>query len=386
MTDCPPELVSARWIDEAAALDEVISSARSEPRYALDTEFHRERSYYPKLALVQIAWANEIALIDPLRLDPHALVDLFEGPGTAVLHAAQQDLDVLNHACGSVPARIVDTQLAAGFVGYSTPSLSSLVSSELRLRLPKADRLTDWLRRPLSGDQKTYAAADVAHLFELYDALADRLTSLGRLDWALAECEELRTRPVGPIDPDQAWLRLKDVRTLRRNARGVARTVAAWRERRAARTDTPVRSVLPDLAVLAIAQRAPRTQGELRSCRGVDERHTRLATEILAAVAEGREMPVDLPERDEEELDRTLRPAVTLVSAWVSQLARQQQIDTTLLATRADLIALLGGAAEARLAHGWRAEVLGDDVKRLVAGEAALSFDGHGGLRLIDLG
>ena len=119
----------------------------------------------------------------------------------------------------------------------------------------------------------------------------------------------------------------------------------------------------------------------------MDERHSRgnLSQEILEAVAHGRQHPADLPERDDEDLDRTLRPAVTLVSAWVSQLARQQRIDTTLLATRADLVALLRGDAEARLAHGWRAEVLGDDVKRLVAGEAALSFDGHAGLRLIDL-
>ena len=166
----------------------------------------------------------------------------------------------------------------------------------------------------------------------------------------------------------------------------MARAVAAWRERRAARTDVPVRTVLPDLAILAIAQRAPRTQAELRSCRGVDDRHIRRAPEILEAVAEGRDRPVELPERDEDELDRALRPAVTLVSAWVSQLARQQQIDTTLLATRADLVALLRGDADARLAHGWRAEVLGDDVKRLVAGDAALSFDGDGGLRLIELG
>ncbi len=153
-----------------------------------------------------------------------------------MLHAAQQDLEVLTHACGAVPARLFDTQLVAGFLGHSTPSLSSLVSGELQIRLPKADRLTDWLRRPLSEDQKTYAASDVAHLFELYDGLAAQLEELGRLDWALAECEELRTRPVGPSDPDDAWLRLKDVRTLKRHARGVAEAVAAWRERRAART------------------------------------------------------------------------------------------------------------------------------------------------------
>jgi len=377
----------ARWVDDDDALRAVVAGALEADRYALDTEFHRERSYYPKLALVQLAWEDQLALVDPLAADPRLLVPLFQGPGLAVLHAAQQDLDVLTHACGAVPARLADTQLIAGFLGHSTPSLSSLVSGELQIRLPKSDRLTDWLRRPLSEDQKTYAASDVAHLFALYDGLAAQLEELGRLDWALAECEELRIRPVGPSDPDDAWLRLKDVRTLKRHARGVAKSVAAWRERRAARTDTPVRSVLPDLAVLAIAQRAPHDAHDLRGCRGVDERHSRgaLSQEILDAVEIGRAHPVDPPHRDEEDLDRSLRPAVTLVSAWVSQLAHQQRIDTTLLSTRSDLVALLRGDAKARLAEGWRAEVLGDDVKRLVAGDAALSFDGRGGLRLIAL-
>jgi len=383
--DGHPQPAPARWVADPDALDEVVGAAGAAPRYALDTEFHRERSYYPKLALVQIAWADQIALVDPLEVDPHLLAPLLDGPARAVLHAAQQDLDVLTHACGTVPAQMVDTQLIAGFVGYSTPSLMSLVGAELGLRLPKADRLTDWLRRPLTEDQRIYAASDVAHLFELYDRLEARLVAEGRLEWALDGCEDLRSRPVGPVAPDAAWLRLKDVRGLKRQARGVARAVAAWRERRAARLDTPVRSVLPDLAVLAIAQRAPRTMAELRSCRGVDDRHLRLGEEILAAVEEGRDRPVDLPEREEDEVERTLRPAVTLVSAWVSQLARQQHLDTSLLATRADLVALLAGAPEARLASGWRAQVLGEDVKRLVAGEAALSFDGAGGLRLIDL-
>ena len=382
-----PQSRAARWVDDTDTLRSVVASAAAQPRYALDTEFHRERSYYPKLALVQIAWADELVLIDPLAADVKELVPLFHGPGLAVLHAAQQDLDVLTHAVGAIPARLFDTQVAAGFVGYGTPSLSALLQGELGVTPAKGDRLTDWLRRPLTADQRLYAASDVAHLFDLYDRLAAELDELGRLDWALAECEELRTRPVGPNDPNSAWLRLKDVRTLKRQSRGVAKAVAAWREQRAARTDTPARSVLPDLAVLAVAQRAPHNAQELRSCRGVDERHSRgqLCQEILTAVEDGRQHPVDAPERDDEDLDRSLRPAVTLVSAWVSQLARQQRIDTTLLATRADLVSLLRGDAGARLAHGWRAEVLGDDVKRLVAGEAALSFDGRGSLRLIDL-
>jgi ribonuclease D len=163
--------------------------------------------------------------------------------------------------------------------------------------------------------------------------------------------------------------------------------VAAWRERRAAELDVPVRFVLSDLAVLGIAQRPPASPEDLRVTRGVEDRHARGATgaEILAAVADGLANPVALPESNGELLERNLRPAVTLVSAWVSQLARDQEIDTSLLATRADLVELLKLDPEARLAHGWRAEMVGDDLRHLVEGRAALAFDGKGGLKLLHL-
>ena len=378
---------TARVVADASSLDELLGVLAGEPRYALDTEFHRERTYHPKVALVQFAWPGGIALVDPLAVDIRPLATLFRGPGLAVIHAAQQDLDVLTRACGAVPSRLFDTQLAAGFLGHATPSLGNLLSAELGVKLPKADRLSDWLRRPLSAGQEEYAAADVAHLLELHDRLVVQLESLGRLAWAEAECEELRVRPTGPGDPYDAWLKLKDVRTLRGRSRGVARAVAAWRERRAAELDLPVRFVLPDLAVLGIAQRPPTTTEELRQTRGVEERHARgsTANELLAAVREGLTHPVDLPETNGEELDRQLRPAVTLVSAWVSQLARDQRIDTALLATRADLVDLLRGDPDARLSHGWRAATVGEDIRHLVEGEAALAFDGRGGLRLLKL-
>jgi ribonuclease D len=365
----------------------LVAEVAREPRYAVDTEFHRERSYYPRLALLQIAWRDQIALVDPLAVDVAPLTTVLEGSGVAVLHAAQQDLEVLARACGCIPAHLVDTQLLAGFVGQSTPSLQSLLAAELGVALPKADRLTDWLARPLTAEQIAYAAADVAHLLALHDRLMLRLEDLGRLEWALDECELMRTRPVGPVAPELAWTRLKDARTLKRSARGIARELASWRESRAARTDTPVRSVLPDLAVLAIAQRAPRSTDELRACRGVEERHWRgnLGQEILAAVERGRGTDADLPDRGEDDLDRTLRPVVALASAWVGQVARQRRLDPSLLATRADLVALLRGDADARLATGWRGAMLGDDVKRLVAGEAALAYESGVGLRLVSL-
>jgi ribonuclease D len=339
------------------------------------------------LALVQILGAGEIVLIDPLACDLTPLRTLFASQSLAVLHAAQQDLDVLTHAVGAVPVRMYDTQLAAGFCGYSTPSLVSLLQSELKVTAAKGDRLTDWLRRPLTDDQCDYAASDVAHLFDLHDALDAQLVADGRTQWVRDACEELLRKPVSGTDPDMAWTRLKDVRVLKPRARSVARSVAAWRERRAMSLDSPVRQVLPDLAILGIAQKQPRTLQELSHARGVDERHTRgtIGKELLEAVLEGAASEAGLPAPDGDDLDRALRPAVTLVSAWVSEVGRRERIDASLLATRHDLVAFLRGDADARLAVGWRHDLLGEGIRRLVAGEAALTFDGTGGLNLIDV-
>jgi len=377
-----------RWIAERAELEDLLEQLCSVPRYAIDTEFHRERTYYPRLALVQLAWPGGLVLVDPLAVDPSPLGRLFECGSLAVAHAAQQDLDVLAHAVGAIPAHLYDTQIAAGFVGYGTPSLVSLVQGELGFMPAKGDRLTDWLRRPLTETQQEYAASDVAYLLDLHDRLDTRLESLGRRAWVDAACEELRTRPTGGVDPDMAWARLKDARSLRPRSRAVAQAVAGWRERTAMATDTPVRQVLPDLAVLGIAQRQPTTVDELAQSRGVDERHRRgkIARELLAAVEAGRraEPPAALGSVDD--LERNMRPAITLISAWVSQVARDERIDTALLATRSDLVAFLRGDPDARLANGWRNELLGEGVGRLVHGHAGLTFDGEGALRLTDVG
>jgi len=382
---------TARWIDSDAELAEVVAELVTVERYAIDTEFHRERTYYPALALVQLAWevpgGQEVVLVDPLGVDVHQFVDLFQSDAEAVFHAAQQDLDVLTSAVGAIPTRIFDTQIAAGFVGYGTPSLVSLVQGELGETVAKGDRLTDWLRRPLSDAQREYAAADVVYLLELERRLLAQLAELDRVEWAIEACEELRRRPTGAGEPLDAWTRLKDVKGLRPRSRAVAQAVAAWRERTAASRNVPVRQVLPDLAILGIAQRRPTSDKELSQARGVDDRFNRgkIAAQLLEAVAAGNaaDPPDPLPSADD--LERDLRPAVTLVSAWVSQVAKQARVDTAMLATRADLIAFLSGDPDARLRHGWRAELSGEGIDRLVSGRSALTFDRGAGLKLVDL-
>jgi ribonuclease D len=376
---------SYELVDTDEGLRDIVTALLSQPAYALDTEFHREKTYFPKVALVQIAWEGDLVLIDPVGLDLTPLAEVLDGDAMAVLHAADQDLEVLDLACRTVPRRLFDTQIAAGFLGMATPSLGAVYERELGLRLPKADRLTDWLRRPLTDDQLQYAASDVAHLLDVHAGLTRKLTERGRLQWALDECEQLRLRQRGGRDPDDAWRRIKEARSLRGPARSVARAVAGWRERRAAELDLPVRYVMPDLAVVSIAQRPPSSVRQLREIRGLDDRHLKqeVANRLLEAIAEARADSTPAPEEVPlPELDRELRPAVTLVSAWISQLARDLEIDTTLLATRTDLEMLLRGAPDARLATGWRSDIVGEPIRKLVSGEAALAFGGHGQLVL----
>ncbi len=187
-----PELIT-----EPEALLDAVIAASGEPRYAIDTEFHRERTYFPQVALVQLAWADQTVLIDPLAIDLAPLGELLDGPGQCIFHAGTQDLEVLDLACGTVPKNIFDTQIAAGFLGLSSGSLASLLDRYMNIALAKGDRLTDWLQRPLTDAQLLYAAADVDNLLELTDILSAELVTLGRLDWALDESRLLLDRP-GP--------------------------------------------------------------------------------------------------------------------------------------------------------------------------------------------
>ena len=392
MTDRPD--ITYDWIESDNDLIEFTQEALTESHFYLDTEFHREKTYFPQLALVQIATSQRIVIIDPLMVDMKLLRPLFDGPGMCVLHAAQQDLDVMAQSCGYIPSRMLDTQLCAGFLGYSQPSLASLLQSYLKVIVPKGDRLTDWLRRPLTKDQLTYAASDVAYLAEMSNIIFNELEARGRMQWATDACEELRIRPTGPNPPEDAWLRVKDVRTLKGRSRWVAQAIAEWRENRAMDLDLPPRHVLSDIAILGIAQKAPRTADDMMQSRGVDHRHVNgpqgraLLEAVQLGIENSSQGELSFPSHDGDDLDKSMRPAATLVSAWVTELARQSSLDAGLLGTRKDINDLLGGAPGARMSEGWRAEIVGRDIEDLVAGRKALTFtkeNGGNGLRLVDV-
>ena len=334
---------------------------------------------------MQLAWPGRVLLLDPQAASAEPLTGLLESPATAVMHAPDQDLEILQQTLGRGPSRLFDTQTAAGFCGMRSPSLRDLLDRFLNVRLQKGDRLTDWLRRPLQPDQLDYAAADVVHLLELHDRLQGSLTSRGRLAWCEEECEKLRARDWGRRPPEDAWQRVRELRRLPKRSLPLAVAVAAWREQRAARLDLPPRYVLSDLAMAALAQNPPLSRAALDAVRGVDRRALAgtPGEELLEAVAEAQRNPPEVsPARAPASGRSRLQPVVALVSSWLSQAAGDDDLDPALVATRADIEAFLQGDTDNRLAQGWRYEYFGARIEQLAAGRAAVALEPSGALRL----
>ena len=373
-----------RWIADDTALAEVVAVLGDQAEYALDTEFMAERTYWPRLCLIQVAWRGGVALIDPLAVDVTALEPVLRSDALLVTHAGGSDLPIVERAVGARPARLFDVQVAAGFVGLGQPSLAFLVQHFLSRRLDKGDRLTDWSKRPLADTALSYAADDVAHLLDLADAIGERLDALGRRAWAVDECDELRTLSRGD-DPDTAWWRIKGARSLKDEYAGIAQSVAAWRELRARRIDIPARFVLSDLALTAVVSKPPRTADQVLALRGANGLKGDAVAELLAAIEAGRALPADAvrrPPRNDERADR--ESAVAILAAWAGNVAAAEHLDPKLLATRDDVTNLVYGRPS-RLDHGWRGELAGAPLRRLLSGETALRIaDGGRRLEAID--
>jgi len=374
-----PDDSGYRIVETDEALDDVVDQLLDTDRYAIDTEFHRERTYYPQLALIQIAWPGDLVLIDPIAIDPGPLAEVFRTDVEAVLHASSQDLEVLELATGAAPSRIFDTQIAAAFVGMRTPSLASLHDQLLGLKLPKANRLTDWLRRPLEPAQQVYAASDVEHLLEIQDILIEQLEASGRLGWADDECELVRQKGLSVRNPQEAWLRIKEARSLGARARTAAQQLATWREETAQERNIPVRHVLPDLAIVALAQKAPTDAVDVSKTRGMERRSVskRDAAEIVRVIAAAKDMDPPQAQPRKSSGGPDLRPAVTLIAAWMSQYADDMNLDPAMLGSRNDIEEFVR-SGNSRLAHGWRHDLVGSPIRSLLAGDAAVAFDGDG--------
>ena len=372
------ELIDTEVVDDQAGLISIVEELSNSDIYAIDTEFHREKTYFAKLALIQLRWSDRLAIIDPLNLDLSVLSKIFHSNSVAVFHAGSQDLEILHRAAGAVPRSIFDTQIAAGFLGMRTPSLSSLHENLLGLKLTKGDRLTDWLQRPLKESQLQYAASDVRYLLELHQVLTERLIKLKRYEWAEAEFVTFLEKRQKVIDPKDAWQRIKEAKHLNKQARGVAQALAEWRELAAQKNDIPIRYIMSDLALVGIAQRKPTKLSDLKNIRGFDyaQYQKEKGQHLLKIVEKGLKAdPVPSLKSRKKSLPPEMRPAVTLLSAWLSQFATDQNIDPALLGSRSDIEELLRGESDSRLQVGWRHEEVGEQVDNLLKGKSSLSFE-----------
>jgi ribonuclease D len=365
------------WIADQTELDALVDELSDANAYALDTEFHRERTYLPQLAVVQLATLDRIALIDALAVDVRPLGRAFDTDAICVMHAGSQDLEILELETGTVPKRMFDTQIAALFCGYRTSSLGKLVEGFLDVQLDKSSQLSDWTRRPLPDADLHYAASDVAHLLDLRDTLIGRLADRGRLEWAEEEIERLRSKDRTPPDPATLWWKLRGKTKLNGRARGVAQELTAWRDEVAKGQNRPPRTVLSDMALLALAQRPARNVEQLKAVRNLDLRRFKQTDQLLAAIQRGSQLPKDsvrLPPRKPEDLPN-VDGVIALCLAWLAQRASEEELDMSVLGTRDDVTRLVLHQAS-RLSDGWRDTLVGGELRAIIDGTAGLRVDG----------
>ena len=351
----------------------------------IDTEFMREKTYWPILCLVQLAAPDEARAVDALApgIDLGPLFDLMaDGNVLKVFHAARQDLEIFHHLSGRLPAPVFDTQVAAMVCGFGdSVGYEALVTKLVNAKIDKGSRFTDWTLRPLSGRQVDYALADVVHLRPAYEKLAKKLHGNGRESWLEEEMAVLTDPATYEGEPLEAFRRIK-TRSADSRVLAVLREVAAWREAEAQRRDVPRNRVLRDEALVEIAHHTPATAKELSRTRGLGAKlaNGSYGERILDAVQKGLAVPRDdRPEpKAQARLPRGLGPVVDLLKVLLKMKSEDSHVATKLLASAADIerIAAFGEKADVKALKGWRREVFGDDALRLRAGEVSLAVAG----------
>lgn len=366
------------YVSTPSELAEFCERASSSRVLAVDTEFLREKTYYPRLCLVQVAAGDEIAAVDPILIDDLTpLKALLEDPSvTKVFHACSQDIEVLLDGLGCACAPVFDTQVAAAFLGMRQQvSYGSLVDAYCGIHLPKAESLTDWSRRPLDPEQLAYAEDDVRYLPGIYETMMSRLIELDRLSWVEPEMAELADPARVRRDPREAFLRLRRSGSLTRRQLAVAREVCAWREEVAARRDVPRKWVISDEVAVEVCKRAPTSLERLRRIRGIDQLGERDGARLVAAVGRGLACPAE----ECPKVTRHARPSaetesvIDLMYAVLRLVSERSGVATQLIATRDDLLDFVSDRERARLSRSWRWELAGRTLDRLLAGEVGLT-------------
>ena len=362
-------------------LESACTEWRREPFVTIDTEFIREKTYYPQLCLVQVAGESRAACIDPLApgIDLSPLFALMADTNVLkVFHACRQDLEIFYEAMREMPAPVFDTQVAAMVLGFGeSVSYETLAAKLAGATIDKSSRFTDWARRPLSEKQLTYALSDVTHLRTAYLKLKEKIDAKGRAEWIAEEMAEQVKPSHYANDPNLAWRRL---RLRSRSPRQLAflREVAKWRELEAQRHDIPRGRLVKDDTLVEIASSAPKTLAELQDVRGLGNHLSANKTHgIMAALDAARTLdPADYPEIPERKpLPPRREGLLDLLRTVLKITCDAEDVAQKLVADREDLEDMLLGKTDVPFLHGWRYEIFGQHAEALMQGRLAITHD-----------
>jgi ribonuclease D len=371
-------------ITTTAELAVFCAKLKGQPFVAVDTEFMRETTYWPKLCLIQAAAGSAEACIDPLAegLDLEPFLEIMRDESILkVFHAARQDVEIFNNL-NAMPKPLFDTQVAGMAAGFGEQiAYDALVRQMLKIELDKSSRFTDWARRPLSDNQLTYALADVTHLAALYPILRERLEKDGRIAWVTDEMANLTDPAVYDVEPENAWKRLRP-RKHAAKYMAVYKAVAAWRERTAQSRDQPRGRILKDEAIDEVATQAPTDADQLDRLRSVPKGFSgsRFGPDLLAAIREALKDPeayAPVVERSRTAASPAAGAVVELLKVLLKARAEEAGVASKLIATVSDLELIANDdEAETSALKGWRRDAFGEDALKLKRGELALVLDG----------
>ncbi len=371
--------MTIQYIDTTEKLDALCRQVLQESWIALDTEFLREKTYYPQFCLLQIAAPDWVACVDPLALDN--LDNLFEAiyqPNIIkVLHSSRQDLEIFYQLTGKVPGPIFDTQIAAPLLGFQeNPGYAMLVSSFLNINLSKAHTRTDWTERPLSAAQIQYAADDVIYLCQIYQIMCEQLQQLGRLHWLDNDFKQLNDTELYQISPANAWFKIKGKNKLTGKQLSIVQTLSEWREATAQSVNKPRNWLIRDDMLLELAKLQPVNVGELAKVRNINERLVnRYGSVICQLIDEARQRaPIPLHEKGKPpKKTQQIEAVLDVLTAVVRIRAEENSLNPVVLATRKDLEELLY-QEDSPVLHGWRFSMVGEELQCLLSGRCSLNL------------
>ncbi len=372
--------MTIQYIDSPEQLPLLCEQISREPWIALDTEFLREKTYYPKFCLLQIAAPGWVACIDPLAIvDLSSLFAAIYNPTiTKVLHSCRQDLEIFYQLTGRIPQPIFDTQIAAPLLGFQeNPGYAMLVSSFLNINLNKAHTRTDWSKRPLSQDQIQYAADDVIYLCKIYAMMCEQLEKLGRLNWLESDFAALDNPELYQLSPENAWLKLRGKNKLTGRQLSILQTLSEWRERTAQTEDKPRNWLFPDDMLLELAKLQPVSVSDLSKIRNINERSVNRYGKVVCELIEvARQRPPKPLKEKERPIKKTQQheAVMDVLNAVVRIRAEENSLNPVILATRKELEQLLFGEEDCPLLHGWRYKMAGRELQGLLQGEFNLSL------------